>query len=101
MTDLPTIQALINAHKAAEDRWNALPDEVWPEDDQEMEAAGELVSRTAAALCAYRPTTLEGVHLKAGYMMTCSDFVGGEGGEPEFTHAQLVSGFLPVGAERS
>ncbi|AWI59020.1 hypothetical protein [Sinorhizobium fredii] len=54
------------------------------------------MTRTAEALCAYRPATIEGVHLKAEYMMSCDVFVGGEGGEPEFTQAQLVSGFLPA-----
>jgi hypothetical protein len=28
-------------------------------------------------------------------MVGCDVFVGGESGDPEFTQAQLVSGFLP------
>jgi hypothetical protein len=56
------------------------------------------MERTARALCSYRPTTIDGVHLKAGYMMGCYVFVGGESGDPEFTRAELVSGFLPIEA---
>ncbi|WP_037461322.1 hypothetical protein [Sinorhizobium fredii] len=89
MTDLPTVQALIDAHRAAMERYDGLPDGDVPDDiEAEMTSTGE-------ALCAYRPATIEGVHLKAEYMMSCDVFVGGESGEPEFTQAQLVSGFLP------
>ncbi len=38
------------------------------------------------------------IHLKAEYMMACFVFVGGEDGDPDFTHLQLVSGFLPARA---
>ncbi|WP_037470673.1 hypothetical protein [Sinorhizobium fredii] len=90
MTDRPTIQALIDAHKAAMERYDALPEGDVPDDiDAEMMRAGK-------ALCAYRPATIEGVHLKAAYMIDCFVFVGGEGGDPDFTRAQLVSGFLPA-----
>ncbi|GEC30506.1 hypothetical protein N181_09865 [Sinorhizobium fredii USDA 205] len=92
MTDLPTVQALIDAHKAAMQRYDDLPDGDVPDEvDAEMTKAAE-------ALCTYRPATIEGVHRKAEYMMSCDVFVGGESGEPEFTQAQLISGFLPVGA---
>ncbi len=40
---------------------------------------------TGEALCAYRPTSLEGVHAKAEYMMSCDVFVGGESSDSDFT----------------
>ncbi|WP_042777792.1 hypothetical protein [Sinorhizobium fredii] len=89
MTDLATLQALIDAHKAAMERYDNLPDGDVP-DDIEAE-----MMTTAEALCVYRPATLEGVHLKAAYLIGCFVFVGGEGGDPDFTRVQLVSGFLP------
>ncbi|WP_042775603.1 hypothetical protein [Sinorhizobium fredii] len=92
MDDLPTIQALIAAHRAAMQRYDDLPDGDVPDDiESEMTSTGE-------ALCAYPPATIEGVHLKAAYMLECFVFVGGEGGDPDFTRAQLVSGFLPAPA---
>ncbi|WP_429820258.1 hypothetical protein [Ensifer sp. B1-9] len=88
MDDLSTLQALIDAHRAAMGRYDSLPGGDVPDDVAvEMRRAGE-------ALCAYRPATIEGVHLKAEYMMSCDIFVGGEDGDPDFTHAQLVCGFL-------
>lgn len=84
-----TLQALIDAHRAAMGRYDSLPGGDVPDD-----VVAELM-RTGEALCAYRPATIEGVHLKAEYMMSCDVFVGGEHGDPDFTHAQLVSGFLP------
>ncbi|WOS62179.1 hypothetical protein [Sinorhizobium fredii] len=90
--DFSTVQSLINAHNAAMERYDQLPNGEVPDDIiAEMEATGE-------ALCAYRPATIEGVHRKAEYMMSCFVFVGGEEGEPDFTHAQLVCGFLPAAA---
>ncbi|THK34682.1 hypothetical protein EHS39_28890 [Ensifer sp. MPMI2T] len=90
MDDLSALQALIGDHKAAMERYDNLPDGDVPDDIMAK------ILATGATLCSYRPMTIEGVHLKAGYMMTCSDFVGGEGGDPVFSHAQLVSGFLPA-----
>lgn len=93
MDDLSTVQALIDAHKAAMTRYDALPEGDVPDeiDDKMMRAGG--------ALCAYRPATIEGVHMKAAYMMGCFVFVGGEGGDADFTRAELISGFLPAGEE--
>lgn len=88
MDDLSTLQALIDAHRAAMARYDDLPGGDVPDD-----IAAEMM-RTGEALCAYRPATIEGVHFKAAYMVTCSVFVGGEDGDPDFTHLQLVSGFL-------
>ncbi|MCZ4091669.1 hypothetical protein [Sinorhizobium psoraleae] len=94
MDDLPTLQALVAAHKASMDRYDSSPDEEIPDD-----IVAEMMT-TGAALCAYRPATIESVHIKAKYMMTCFVFVGGDEGDPDFTHAQLVSGFLPAGEKR-
>lgn len=52
-------------------------------------------SRKAKFRMAYRPATIEGVHLKAEYMLSCFVFVGGEDGDCDFTPSQLISGFLP------
>jgi hypothetical protein len=90
MDDLSTLQALIDAHRAAMGRYYGLPGGDVPDD-----VVAEMM-RTGEALCAYRPSTIEAVHLKAEYMMSCFVFVGGEYGDPDFTHAQLVSGFLPA-----
>ncbi len=90
MTDLSTVLALIEAHRAALARYDSLPGGDVPDD-----VVAEMM-RSGEALCAYRPATIEGVHLKAEYMMGCFVFVGGEDGDPDFTHAQLVSGFLPA-----
>ncbi|MEY9168273.1 hypothetical protein ABIE78_006392 [Sinorhizobium fredii] len=90
MHDLSTVQALIDAHQAAMERFDASPDGTIPDDVVTQ------MDTTAAALCAYRPATLEGVHIKAGYMISCFVFVGGEGGDAEFTRADLISGFLPA-----
>ena len=88
--DLSTLQSLIDAHKAAMERYDDLPGGDVPDD-----VSNEL-KMTATALCTYRPTTLEGVHLKAEYMLSCDVFVGGEDGDPESTPAELVGGFLPA-----
>jgi len=92
MDDLLPLQSLINAHKAAIERYDNSPDGDVPDD------VSDELKTTATALCSYRPTTIEGVHLKAEYMMSCDVFVGGEDGDPEFTPAELVSGFLPAAA---
>lgn len=90
MDDLSTLQSLIDAHREAVGRYDDLPNGDVPDDvSDEMKV-------TATALCSYRPTTIEGVHLKAEYMMSCDVFVGGEDGDPEFTPAELISGFLPA-----
>lgn len=93
--DLSTVQALIDAHKAAMERFDSSPQELWDYPSDEAEAIKDQLNETAWALCAYRPATIEGVHLKATYMMGCETFVGGKELDPQFTHAQLVSGFLP------
>jgi hypothetical protein len=52
MDDVSILQALIDAHKAAMERFDNLPDDDVPDDvDDEM-------TRAAEALCAYRPATL-------------------------------------------
>ncbi|MEY9780365.1 hypothetical protein [Sinorhizobium fredii] len=96
MTDLPTVQGLIDAHKAAMDLFDSSPQEIWDYPSDEAEAIDDQLNKTAWALCSYRPTTIEGVHLKATYMMSSDTFVGDEDHDPQFTHAQLVSGFLPA-----
>ncbi|NRQ17329.1 hypothetical protein BHMPCIPO_04591 [Ensifer sesbaniae] len=90
MDGLSTLQALIDAHRAAMGRYDSLPGGDVPDD-----IAAEMM-RTGGALCSYRPATIEGVHFKAAHMVTCDAFVGGENGDPDFTHLQLVSGFLPA-----
>jgi hypothetical protein len=50
---------------------------------------------TGEALCAYRPTSLEGVHAKAEYMMSCDVFVGARVATATLP-AELIGGFLPV-----
>ncbi|TCN30149.1 hypothetical protein [Sinorhizobium americanum] len=92
MEDLSTVQALIDAHQTAMQRYDSLPDGDVPDDLVAQ------MDRTARALCSYRPATLDGVHLKAGYMVSCYVFVGAESGEPEFTRTELISGFLPAAA---
>ncbi len=93
MDDLSTLQSLIDAHRAALGRYDDLPGGDVPDD------VSDEMKRTATALCTFRPTTIEGVHLKAEYMMGCDVFVGGEDGDPEFTHGELVAGFLPASNE--
>lgn len=100
MDDLSTVQALIDAHKAAEELFDSSPQEIWDHDTEAAEAISDQLNKTAWALCSYCPTTIEGVHLKAAYMMGCETFVGGKELDPQFTHAELVSGFLPSEGER-
>ncbi|KRD49026.1 hypothetical protein ASE60_20975 [Ensifer sp. Root278] len=90
MSDVQTVQSLIDAHRTAMARYYGLPGGDVPDD-----VVAEMM-RSGEALCAYRSVTIEGIHLKAEYMMACFVFVGGEDGDPDFTHAQLVSGFLPA-----
>ncbi len=92
MDDLLTLQTLIDAHRAAMGRYYGLPGGDVPDD-----VVAEMM-RSGEALCAYRPATIEGIHLKAEYMIACFVFVGGEDGDPDFSHAQLVSGFLAPAA---
>ncbi len=92
MSDAQTVQSLIDAHRAAVGRYDGLPGGDVPDD------VSDELKTTATALCSYRPATIEGVHLKAEYMMSCDVFVGGEDGDPEFTPAELVGGFLPASA---
>jgi hypothetical protein len=90
MDDAAIVRLLVDAHKAAMARYDNSPEGKIPDDIiAQMMGTGE-------ALCAYRPTTLEGVHAKAEYMMSCDVFVGGEGSDSDFTPAELVSGFLPA-----
>jgi|UPI0005689186 hypothetical protein len=98
LDDLGIVQMLIDAHKDAVQRWDDLPD-VWPDDeaaDAEIQEAGDQVDRTAEALCFYRPTSLEGIHAKAEFMITTQFFVDFEN-EDFFSVADLISGFLPAG----
>ncbi len=52
MNDLPTVQALIDAHRAAMGRYYGLPSGEVPDD-----VVADLM-RTGEALCAYRPATI-------------------------------------------
>lgn len=90
MDDISIVRMLVDAHKAAMERYDKLQDGEVPDDIIAQ------MMRTGGALCAYRPTTLEGVHRKAEYMMSCDVFVGGESSECDFTPAELISGFLPA-----
>lgn len=95
MDDVSIVQLLIDAHKAALELFDSSPQELWDYPSDEAEAINDQLNNTAWALCSYRPATIEGVHLKAEYMMSSDTFVGDEDHDPQFTHAQLVSGFLP------
>lgn len=95
MDDASIVQMLIDAHKAAEERFDISPPEIWEDYSEAAEAINDELNATAWALCSYRPATIESVHLKAEYMIGCETFVGGKNLDPQFTHAQLVSGFLP------
>ncbi|MGR9415878.1 hypothetical protein [Rhizobium leguminosarum] len=90
-----TVRLLIDAHKAAVGRWDDLP-VVWP--DEVSMALWERLSAekdaAARAVCCYRPTTIEGVHVKAEYIFGCEDFVDQEAND-DWTRAELISGFLP------
>ncbi len=90
MDDVAIVRMLVNAQKAAMERYDELPEGEVPDDIIEQ------MMRTGEALCAYHPTTIEGVHAKAEYMMSCDVFVGGESSESDFTPAELISGFLPA-----
>lgn len=97
MNDLQVVQMLIDAHKDAVHRWNNdLPEEIWPDDEAMMYALSDKMDSAAEALCFYRPSTIEGVHLKAGYMFGCAEFVD-QVNNDDWTRAELISGFLPVG----
>lgn len=90
MDDVAIVRMLVDAQKAAMERYDEL---------SEGEVSDDIIAQmmgTGAALCAFRPTTLEGVHAKAEYMMSCDVFVGGESSESDFTPAELISGFLPA-----
>lgn len=90
MDDIGIVQMLVDAHRAAMGRYDNSPEgEVLDDVIVQMMSTGE-------TLCAYRPTTLEGVHRKAEYMMSCDVFVGGESSDSDFTPPQLISGFLPA-----
>ncbi|WP_164736832.1 hypothetical protein [Rhizobium phaseoli] len=95
LDDVSIVRMLIDAHKAAVGRWDDLA-VVWP--DEESVALWEKLSAekddAAAAVCFYRPTTIEGVHAKAEYIFGCEDFVDQEAND-DWTRAELVSGFLP------
>ncbi|TBD15700.1 hypothetical protein ELH24_09235 [Rhizobium ruizarguesonis] len=99
MDDLTIVRMLIDAHKAAIARWSDLP-EIWS--DQAAVAMWEKLSaeknEAAEALCFYRPTSLEGVHAKAEYMVGCGDFVDQEAND-DWTREELISGFLPAGKD--
>lgn len=91
MDDIRIVQLLVDAHRAAIGRYD---------DSPEGEVSDDIIAhmmRTGEALCAYRPTTLEGVHRKAEYMMSCDVFVGGDSSDCDFTPAELVGGFLRPG----
>jgi len=90
MDDVSIVRMLVDAHKAAMERYDNTPEGEVPDDIISQ------MMRTGAALCDYRPTTLEGVHRKAGYMVSCDTFVGGETSDADFTAAELVRGFLPA-----
>lgn len=96
LDDLSIVHSLIDDHKATLVRWNALPAEIWDEDEASMYAISDELDRAAAALCFYRPTSLEGVHAKAEYMFGCKEFVDQDAND-DWTRAQLISGFLPAG----
>jgi hypothetical protein len=90
MDDIDIVRLLVDAHKAAMECYDELSEGEVPDD-----IIAEMM-RTGEALCAYRPRTLEGVHRKAEYMMSCDVFVGGESSDCDFTPAELIGGFLPV-----
>jgi hypothetical protein len=99
MDDLQVVQLLIDAHKDAVYRWdNDLPEEIWPSDDAMMVALSDKMDRSAESLCFYRPTTIEGIHLKAEFMITTQFFMDVENAD-FFTLAELISGFLPAGKD--
>ncbi|MBB4272346.1 hypothetical protein [Rhizobium mongolense] len=99
MSDLAIVRMLIDAHKAAVGRWdNDVPEEIWPDDTAMMYALSDEMDKTAAVLCLYRSTSLEGVHAKAEYMLTTRFFMDIEN-EGFFTLADLISGFLPAGKD--
>lgn len=91
MDDIDIVQMFIDAHRAAMERYDNLPEGEIPDD-----IIAQLM-RTGEALCAYCPTTIEGVHRKAEYMMSCDVFVGGESADSDFTPAELIGGFLRPG----
>lgn len=97
MDDLTTVRTLIDAHRAASSAFDDSPGEIWENYSEEAQAIGIELARTGEALCLYRPRTLEGVHRKAEYMMSCDSFVDGEhGADSDFTPAELIRGFLPA-----
>lgn len=91
MDDISIVRMLVDAHKVAMGRYDNSPEGEVPDDIIAQ------MMRTGGALCVYRPTTLEGVHRKAEYMMSCDVFVGGESSDSDFTPAELISGFLRPG----
>lgn len=95
--DVEVIQGLIDAHRAAVDAFNNAPDEFWEDFSEEGEALGLNVDRTADALCFHRPSTIEGVHLKAEFMFRSQFFVDVE--NPYFTKDEMIGGFLPPGKD--
>ena len=98
-SDAEIVQLLIDAHKAALARWDDLPDEITlgPVDDL-MQEISEEMDRTAEAICYFRPSTLEGVHLKAEMMLQTQFFADPEN-QDFFRPVELISGFLPPGKE--
>lgn len=96
MDDFSIVQMLIDAHKAAMERFDSSPQEIWEDSSETAEAISDEMNETAEALCSYRPTTIEGVHLKATYMMSIEDFVGGKELDPQFTHAELAVSCLRI-----
>lgn len=98
-TDVEIVQMLIEAHKVAQVAFDDSPPEMWEGWSDEAIALGSALDRAGDALCLYRPSTIEGVHRKAGYLMSCDTFVGGADRDSDFSQAELVSGFLPPGKD--
>lgn len=95
--DVEIVQALIDSHRAAVDAFNNAPDEIWENFSEEEKALGLNVDRTADAMCFYRPSTIEGVHLKSEFMFRCQFFVDVE--NEYFTKDEMIGGFLPPGKD--
>lgn len=97
--DIEIVQMLIDAHKAAQRAFDDSPPEMWEGWSEEAIALGRALDLAGDALCLYRPSTIEGVHRKAEYLMNCNTFVGGTDRDSDFSQAELVSGFLPPGTK--
>ena len=59
---------LIAAHQAAQKAFDDSREEIWEDQFDGAKELGLALDRSADALCFYRPSTVEGVHLKAGFM---------------------------------